>query len=299
MVGMMTSKQELQRGPAFQHSYKAFRLRLALYSIRQRETKMAKSTLLILAVVLGAIIVLAFKQFRTKIITQNVESDIKAVYPYWAAQSPFKNGTESANAFKGAWFAVHGSDALKNVENIFQGHKESYDSDPSEWLEIIEDNRSKIADADPGLVKLASSYAAMENLNSDFVGEKGYKLELIKDSDGNPRVVAKHIETGEIIEISSEDNESDEFIEAGEYLQNTDLEEGKELLKFLIEWHEVALPDQPVTPYAIGIMLNAFQNYRAEGVVDNRDLEIVVGQFSVKYDAFMQAIELNRSKQSN
>lgn len=251
---------------------------------------MTKTIAIVLTVIFILLIAFVFKQIRHKLISNSIENDIRAVYPYWAAQSPFKNGTESANAFKGAWFAVHGADALNNVQSIFEGHKDSYNSDPSQWLKIIEDNKQEINKADPGLVKLAKSYTAMENLNDDFVGEKGYKLELGKDTEGNPKVVARNKETGEIINISSEE-EADPFVEAGEYLQNTEIMEGKELLNFLTEWHNIALPDQPVTPYAIGNMLNTFEKYRKEGVKDNRDLELVVSEFADKYDAFMLAIE--------
>ena len=258
---------------------------------------MTKTTFIVLSVIFILFIIFAFKQIRRKLISNSAENNIRAVYPYWAAQRPFKNGTESANAFKGAWFAVHGADALNNVQSIFEGHKESYDSDPSQWLKIIEDNKQEINKADPNLVKLAKSYAAMENLNDDFVGEKGYKLELGKDSEGNPKVVARNKETGEIIDISSEEEETDPFVEAGEYLQNTEINEGKDLLSFLTEWHKIALPDQPITPYAIGNMLNTFENYRKEGVKDNRDLEPVVSEFGVKYDAFMLAIDEIRNQQ--
>lgn len=70
------------------------------------------------------------------------------VFPVWAGQGPFENGTDSAIAMWAAWSVVLGPDKAQQDTEAFVQHQKTYDADPETWAGLQRDTSEQFGDPD-------------------------------------------------------------------------------------------------------------------------------------------------------
>ena len=65
------------------------------------------------------------------------------MYPLWAAQAPFANGTESASAMWVAWAMTESVEFAQTMEDSLLSHRQSFDSETKEWESTIHKFRDR------------------------------------------------------------------------------------------------------------------------------------------------------------
>ena len=80
----------------------------------------------ILIVVCGVVVVVVifvFRRWFKALVWREASDQAREVFPVWAAQGPFEDGSESAVAIRYAWLAVFGDrDKVDNMTQNFSRH---------------------------------------------------------------------------------------------------------------------------------------------------------------------------------
>lgn len=84
--------------------------------------------------VVGILIVffIVYRQWQSQVFGEASEM-AQDVFPVWAGQGPFDNGTESAVAMWAAWSVVFGPEKAQQKTGSFVQHQQTYDADPETW----------------------------------------------------------------------------------------------------------------------------------------------------------------------
>ena len=92
------------------------------------------------------------------------------VFPVWAGQGPFDNGTDSAVAMWAAWSVVLGPDKAQQNTGSFIQHQQTYDADPETWAGLQRETFEQFGDPD-GLVPKAEALAldAVQNSKLEWL----------------------------------------------------------------------------------------------------------------------------------
>ena len=109
----------------------------------------------VLAVIILAIALLGLF-IRNKINKDAVDlaaKTLQEVTPWWAAQGPFENGTESAAAMWIAWAAAYSVERAQTQNETLLGHRRVFDEDPEAW-EAIRQQALKQNPIEPYMVPL-------------------------------------------------------------------------------------------------------------------------------------------------
>jgi hypothetical protein len=125
-----------------------------------------------LLLVIGILIVgfFAYRAWQASVF--NTASDMaQDVFPVWAGQGPFDNGTDSAVAMWAAWSVVYGPDKAQQNTDSFIQHQQAYDADPATWAGLQQETSQQFGDPD-GLVPKAKSLAldAAQNGELEWLG---------------------------------------------------------------------------------------------------------------------------------
>ena len=93
------------------------------------------------------------------------------VFPVWAGQGPFDNGTDSAVAMWAAWSVVLSPDKAQRDTDSFIQHQQTYDADPETWTRLQRETSEQFGDPD-GLVPIAKALAldAVQNEKLEWLG---------------------------------------------------------------------------------------------------------------------------------
>lgn len=204
----------------------------------------------------------------------------KNLFPVWAGQGPFENGTESAAAFKAAYTVVMGQEETNKNEETFLKHQIAYDNDPDTWENLRKESIA-ISDELDDLITMAKGLTAMDRLNEDILEGGGHRLELVTNEQGETNIAYKQIWTDEEIEKHREETNDAILIGLGESLLNSDTPEAKELLGFLVGLYTAAHDKEPETAKDIG---NIFFNCITV-CSDEPDDEVCI-EFKELYDAY-------------
>jgi hypothetical protein len=164
-----------------------------------------------------------------------------SLFPVWAGQGPFKDGTESAHAMYGAWLVIFGNEQTEEAKKVFDNHKASYDASPEKW-EKLRIEHCKDTQEIQDKIDLAKGFAAVENLNDTFISAMGFNVESANDPDGSSEIVAD-----DEVKQKQEAGANITAIGFGEALVNSDNKESKALLEFIMTLHYVANDKESIT----------------------------------------------------
>ena len=199
------------------------------------------------SIILLAMIYFVIKDFIAKRGIRKAGEILRQVSPIWAVQAPFENGTESANAFMGAYIAVLGHEEAMEMEESIKQHAEAYDEDPSGWIEIINENKGKFTELMEDKLTIAEGYAAMQSLNEGMFGDIGYNLQYGEDENGNLAVTGKQTISDEEMEQKEQERAHTITLGFGQSIAQSETPAGKDLLQFIIELHDMGSPEEDIT----------------------------------------------------
>ena len=118
---------------------------------------MSALEILLIAVGVVVVAVIAFCSWVRSSAWHQASDTAREIFPVWAAQGPFGNGTQSAIAMRYAWLAVSGDrEKVDGMTEQFSQHADSFDADPGKWEET---RRTALQSADPTV----SQYVAEAN----------------------------------------------------------------------------------------------------------------------------------------
>lgn len=203
-----------------------------------------------IAIIIG---LLALFKYWISTRSLHVASDIaKKVFPVWAAQGPFDNGTQSAAAMRYAYLAVLGPEETEKMTSAIEQHKNVYDSNSQKWEEVRQQStQSSETDIDD-YISLAKGLAAMDSLNKDILEDGGHRLEMTRQSDGRLGFAYKKIWSDEAIKEKKKQDGEAIVSGIGNGLLDDSSDKALELVEFLGEVYRANTNEEPESPSAIG-----------------------------------------------
>jgi len=208
------------------------------------------NNIILILVAIGIIALLGWLWWRKHIFNLAAQMS-KNLFPVWAGQGPFENGTESAAAFKAAYVVVMGKEESNKNTDAFTKHQIAYDNDPVTWENLRKESITE-SDEINNLITMANGLTAMDRLNEDLLEGGGHRLELVTNEDGETNIAYKQIWTDEEIEKHNEETNNSILIGLGESLLKSDSPEAKELLEFLVSLYNAANEKEPESAKDIG-----------------------------------------------
>lgn len=99
-------------------------------------------------VVILAVLIIGFVGYRAwqSNVFNTATEMAQEVFPVWAGQGPFENGTGSAIAMWAAWSVVFSPDEAQQNTETFLQHRETYDADPETWAGLQADTAIRFGD---------------------------------------------------------------------------------------------------------------------------------------------------------
>jgi len=213
-------------------------------------------------------------------IYRQVSKMAKKIFPVWAGQGPFENGTESARAMKAAYAAVLGPEKAAEAQESINEHQIIYDQDPDTWENLRKESLQASREIND-YITIAEGLAAMESINKDILEGGGHRLETVTNENGGTDFVYKKIWSDEEIKKHEEETNDAILIGLGETLINTDTPEAQALLGFIVSIYSAAHEKEPETAKDIGnIFLNCIT------VCDEEPDDEICIEFQKLYDAY-------------
>lgn len=203
------------------------------------------------------------------------------VFPVWAGQGPFESGAESARAMKSAYTAVMGPKNAAEAQDSIEKHQIAYDQDPETWENLRKESMQANREIND-YITIAEGLAAMEIINEDILEGGGHQLDVVTNEKGGMDFVYKQIWTDEKIKKHEEELNKTIINSLGEGLLNTDMDEAKELLYFIVSLHRSAHEKDPETAYEIGSILFNCISYN-----DENPEEEISKEFCKLYEAYL------------
>ncbi len=97
---------------------------------------MSPMEILLIAAGVLVVAVIAFWSWVRSSAWRQASNTARQIFPVWAAQGPFENGTQSAIAMRYAWLAISGDrEKVDGMTEQFSQHANAFDADPEKWEE--------------------------------------------------------------------------------------------------------------------------------------------------------------------
>jgi len=93
------------------------------------------------------------------------------LFPVWAGQGPFENGTESAKAFKAAYIAVMGIEKAEDYNDAIVKHQVAYDQDPEKWENLRKKSMQESNEINDYVI-VAKGITAMKVIHNDILTDE-------------------------------------------------------------------------------------------------------------------------------
>lgn len=226
-----------------------------------------KNIMIVLGAIAAGVILLWFLWRRY--IVHLASKTAQNIFPVWAGQGPFENGTESARAFKAAYTTVLGPEKAAEFQEAIEKHRIAYDRDPEAWENIRNQSLRKSKEIDD-YVTMAKGLASLDSINEELFADIGYRLEAVTNDSGRIDLARKQIWSDEEIKKRREEDNKTIINALGEGLLNSERDAAKKLLNFIVSIYRSAHERDPETAYEIGSTLLKGMTYSDE----NPDEEI-------------------------